>query len=1313
MLRLEVLDYAGPTTWRWRLTDAGAFVTDHPVELDPAEWQFEAFTDLHRYLRWHAAPDRRLAHEAELVSQVGDWITARVLGPVAPALAAARRPVRVEVPAPASALAYRPWELARVDGRALSGHRVGFVIDHLPRRPLVKAEVGQRLRMLAVFSLPEDASALNLRKERYALARLVHDIAAVNHKAVELRVLQYGATRERLQDALLEREGWDVVHLSGHGLPAGVVLEDDAGRRDLISSTELVDLLDLASDQIKLVTLSACESAAVTAAEHLHLLGLAPAVRAAVSEVGSLPAVATELVRRLDCAVLAMRYPVVDDFAIALSRSFYDLVLGKGQPVARALALSLPRVAADPPTPGAPALSAATPTLFGARAEDLRLVPPAGEPLVFQAERQKLAEFPAQPDRFVGRVGPMTRATTALAPRSGRAGVLFHGMAGAGKTACALELAYTHEESFPQMAWHAAPPEGHDIGSALTDFALALERQLSGLKLAHLVGNTDALRRSLPGLTEALEQNRVLVVLDNVESLLTERGAWRDERWGLFIDAMTAHRGLSRLVLTSRRRPSGLADSVLVEPVHALSLQESVLLAREWPNLSALIDTAPELAARVLEVVQGHPKLLELAEGRAGDREALATRLDEADATWQAQGTRLEPFLRGNDPTASDTAYLAVLDSWTHAAVATLPSESAQLFRFLCCLEDVDRLRPIVTSAWPHVWRDSSSEQPPDIDTAMRPLVRQALVALDDANGMRYRIHPGVAEVGRTSSSPEFRDVIDNALADLWLNMLLSSVAQENDQLGWLVRHAARSAGPYLLRTQRWSELGWAIQETLRRDTLRAAVAALLPALSTAVEATRGTEFELSIGLSLATILMSTDADRAEVLCLELLETSVARENFSLAMVFAGSLIDIYQNKREFDRVLDLVEVATGYATRAGLGTWTQLALDTQRLEAMHRLGRHSHVLEHVEKNIATMATLTEPPLGSDEVTQPWSVRENTAQLGAFVANDLRQWQRVLDLNAVVRESERRRGASAGEAAMTAFNNYGALLELGRVAEAVDLLRECLVVFQDENRLAEIGKTFSALADAESRLHHIDRAVELEEEALRITYAYGDPLTIQACHSNLGEYLRRSRTTDLAWAHSVAGSVIAYQMGISDWERLVQPLSGILADYGEQTGEFDRVCALVDEVEGVHLADLIDRLPRRAQDGQRALDEIVRLAERSVPEQISTLVQQWVPIISAMRASRGTDRDTTQTANFIVEGALVTSREVLDWHAFASTLERVRDGDLDVPVDDLSPAQAAIVRRAVDVLDGRAEIDPDAWRELVDDGSADDQGGEG
>jgi hypothetical protein len=41
--------------------------------------------------------------------------------------------------------------------------------------------------------------------------------------AVELHVLQYGVTRDRLRDLLEQGEGWDVIHFSGHGLPGALV----------------------------------------------------------------------------------------------------------------------------------------------------------------------------------------------------------------------------------------------------------------------------------------------------------------------------------------------------------------------------------------------------------------------------------------------------------------------------------------------------------------------------------------------------------------------------------------------------------------------------------------------------------------------------------------------------------------------------------------------------------------------------------------------------------------------------------------------------------------------------------------------------------------------------------------------------------------------------------------------------------------------------------------------------------------------------------------------------------------------------------
>ena len=114
------------------------------------------------------------------------------------------------------------------------------------------------------------------------------------------------------------------------------------------------------------------------------------------------------------------------------------------------------------------------------------------------------------------------------------------------------------------------------------------------------------------------------------------------------VDALAEHDGLSRLVMTSRTR-RGRCGADAGRAVHALSIHEAVLLAREWPHLRALMDgttpgltpdAARELAARTLAMVQGHPKLIELADGQAADPDALRARLDEADQAWVGAGIK-------------------------------------------------------------------------------------------------------------------------------------------------------------------------------------------------------------------------------------------------------------------------------------------------------------------------------------------------------------------------------------------------------------------------------------------------------------------------------------------------------------------------------------------------------------------------------------------------------------------------------------------------------------------------------------------------
>jgi hypothetical protein len=129
-LRLEVREFTDLTRWRWVLSGSGKFLAGHEVRLDSASWQYEAFTDLLGYLSWHVAPDRRAQDEARIVGELGAWIGAEVLGPVAAALAgAAPATVRVIVPDEARALAFWPLELAHAGNKPLAAQDVTLVMD--------------------------------------------------------------------------------------------------------------------------------------------------------------------------------------------------------------------------------------------------------------------------------------------------------------------------------------------------------------------------------------------------------------------------------------------------------------------------------------------------------------------------------------------------------------------------------------------------------------------------------------------------------------------------------------------------------------------------------------------------------------------------------------------------------------------------------------------------------------------------------------------------------------------------------------------------------------------------------------------------------------------------------------------------------------------------------------------------------------------------------------------------------------------------------------------------------------------------------
>ncbi len=129
----------------------------------------------------------------------------------------------------------------------------------------------------------------------------------------------------------------------------------------------------------------------------------------------ALPVLAHELAEKLDCAVLAMRFPVNDRFAIGLAEEIYPRVFGQSQSLPQALSATLLALLAEETSEPFPVLSPAIPAVFGRQALNLDLALRKEARFERHPVARGYAAMPAPPERLVGRVGELIRASRALA----------------------------------------------------------------------------------------------------------------------------------------------------------------------------------------------------------------------------------------------------------------------------------------------------------------------------------------------------------------------------------------------------------------------------------------------------------------------------------------------------------------------------------------------------------------------------------------------------------------------------------------------------------------------------------------------------------------------------------------------------------------------------------------------------------------------------------------------------------------------------------------------------------------------------------
>lgn len=171
------------------------------------------------------------------------------------------------------------------------------------------------LKILAAVAAPDESQTgntpLDTEAEMQAVLDAVTDIAG--DPRAQVQILEVASVQQIV--TALRADAYHVLHLSAHGSPDSIELEDEDGKPVPVGATQLIEALRDAGRLVPLILLSACSG-----------------------EASGAEAMAAGLIRRGADRVIAMQAPVSDRYATALAASFYrELVEDPAQPVRQAL----------------------------------------------------------------------------------------------------------------------------------------------------------------------------------------------------------------------------------------------------------------------------------------------------------------------------------------------------------------------------------------------------------------------------------------------------------------------------------------------------------------------------------------------------------------------------------------------------------------------------------------------------------------------------------------------------------------------------------------------------------------------------------------------------------------------------------------------------------------------------------------------------------------------------------------------------------------------------------------------------------------
>jgi tetratricopeptide (TPR) repeat protein len=459
-----------------------------------------------------------------------------------------------------------------------------------------------------------------------------------------------------------------VLHISGHGSPGRLVLEDEDGSARLVTADELVREAIPPGRMPPVITLAACYT------------------DAAGNQDGT--SFAARLCAHGAAAVIATETSITDTYATRLLARLYGTLARSGDAdVVSALSAARRDVQAEletSPDPRDNQLAAlgewAAVTVLAADGSLPVLDPHQAAAAVSQPSRPQIAGLAGRDDwYFVGR-RPEQRRWPAELTADSLAGIVICGIGGTGKTTLAAEVVGRVRDREPGrvLVSLAGPLTLESLfGAVISTIRRVLLVQGQGNQMMQALdaaGRADLPWQDRLGILREYVLGRVpvLLLLDNFEDNLRPDGdagyVIRDEILAGLLAGWAADPGRCRFLVTCRYRftmPDGAERALSFRQLGALSRAETMKLAWSLPALDKLDEGQLE---RVWRLAGGHPRSLEYLDALLAGGEAryldVTERLDAA-ITSRLDGTDRRQWLAartGLDAALAETVALAADD---------------------------------------------------------------------------------------------------------------------------------------------------------------------------------------------------------------------------------------------------------------------------------------------------------------------------------------------------------------------------------------------------------------------------------------------------------------------------------------------------------------------------------------------------------------------------------------------------------------------------------------------------------------------------